>query len=271
MKSDPLLQVEKLEVGFLPSVTPVLRGLSWVVNSREILGVVGESGSGKTLACMAVMGLLRPTEVFVKARVFSLGQRDLLSLSPRAMRQVRGSQMSMVFQDSMTSLNPFFRVGTQISSILKMHRGLSQKDAWSEGIDLLDQVAIPDAKRVMNMFPNEISGGQRQRVMIAIAVACRPQLLIADEPTTALDVTVQLQVLRLLLELRDNLGMAIMLVSHDIGVVSSICDRVMVMSEGSIVECGGAEQVLTSPEHPYTQSLCRSRFYLESRQLGTYT
>jgi oligopeptide transport system ATP-binding protein len=254
----PLLQVRDLRVAY-GAVTAV-DGVSFELGAGEALALVGESGSGKTQTALAVLGLLD-----AGARIagsVQLDGRELLGLPAAALNQVRGARIGLVFQDSLTSLNPYLRLGTQIAETLQRHRGLGRTAALQEARRLLDAVQIPDAVRRLYQYPHECSGGMRQRVALAMALACRPEILIADEPTTALDVTVQEQILLLLAQLRRELGLALLLITHDLGVVEELCERVLVMRGGQIVEAGAVPAVLAQPAHAYTQELLRLRLTL---------
>jgi peptide/nickel transport system ATP-binding protein/oligopeptide transport system ATP-binding protein len=231
-------------------------GVNLVVAAGEMLGIVGESGSGKSLTMKSVIRLLPPA-ARVTGQVLWQGQ-DLASLSEAAMREVRGREIAMIFQEPMTALNPVLTVGLQITESLNAHLGINGSAANRRAVELLDLVGIPDAKRRLGSYPHEFSGGMRQRAMIAIALATGPKLLLADEPTTALDVTIQDQILKLLLRLKDELSMAVILVTHDLGVVAGTCDRVAVMYAGRIMESGSVEAIFTRPSHAYTLGLLRS-------------
>lgn len=237
---------------------PLVRGASFDVAEGEMLGLVGESGSGKSLTCRAVMQLL-PPNIRVTGGEAQMGGRDLLRLGNEQIRHVRGPEIGMIFQNPTTFLDPVIRIGDQIGEALRVHQGMSRRDALREAEDLLQQVGIPDPKhRVMN-YPHEFSGGMRQRAMIAAALACRPKLLIADEPTTALDVTIQAQILRLLLDLRDRFGLSIILITHDLSVVSQTCDRVVVLYGGQVMEIAAKSDVLAQAYHPYSAGLVKSQ------------
>lgn len=223
----------------------------------EVLGLVGESGSGKTVTCRALMRLLPEGQLRIASGSIALNGRDLAHLSEAEMRKVRGVEIGMIFQNPSSHLDPVMRIGDQIAESVRYHEGASQKDAHDRAIELLRQVGIPDPASRVAAFPHEFSGGMRQRAMIAVALACRPKLLIADEPTTALDVTVQAQVLRLLLDLRDRLGLAIILVTHNLGVVAQTCDSLAVMYAGRVMERGQKRDLLRSPAHPYTDALLK--------------
>jgi oligopeptide transport system ATP-binding protein len=260
----PLLEVDNLEISFR---TPegelrAVNGLSLEIGAGEALGVVGESGSGKSQTAMAIMGLLARNAT-VRGRIRFDGQ-DLLGLKPAQMNRIRGAQIGMVFQDPMTSLNPYLSIGTQMAEVLVQHRGMNQVAGLAESARMLEAVRIPDATRRLSQYPHELSGGMRQRVMIAMTLLCRPRLLIADEPTTALDVTVQAQILELLGELRREFGVAVMLITHDLGIVGELCERTLVMYAGQLMESGPTGQLLSRPGHPYTRGLLDSRPALDS-------
>jgi len=223
----------------------------------EVLGLVGESGSGKTVTCRALMRLLPENQLRIAAGSIALKGRDLAPLSEAEMRKVRGVEIGMIFQNPSSHLDPVMRVGDQIAESVRYHEGAGPKEARDRAVDLLRQVGIPDPAQRVSAYPHEFSGGMRQRAMIAVALACRPKLLIADEPTTALDVTVQAQVLRLLLDLRDRLGLAILLVTHNLGVVAQTCDSLAVMYAGRVMERGAKRDLLRAPAHPYTEALLK--------------
>jgi len=248
----PLLQVENLTIGF-PRAEPV-RDLSFEVSAGETLAIVGESGSGKSLTALALMQLL-PRAARVTSGRIVFDDRDLLGLNAREMRQLRGRDIAMIFQEPMTSLNPVMSIGRQIGEVLKVHEKLSGRAARERAIELLKLVRIPAAEKRVDDYPHQLSGGMRQRVMIAMAVACRPKLLIADEPTTALDVTIQAQVLDLLDTLRRELQMAVVLITHDLGVVAQWADKVVVMYAGRKVEQALPGDLFNDPLHPYTRGL----------------
>jgi peptide/nickel transport system ATP-binding protein len=254
--SEPLLEVEGLAVEFRSEGrwAPAVRGLSFSLTAGETLAIVGESGSGKSVSALALMQLLPRANSRVGGRALFEG-RDLLALAPGAMGAVRGDQIAMVFQEPMTSLNPVLTVGDQIAESLRYHRGLRGAAARAEVLRLMEQVRIPAAARRIDDYPHRLSGGMRQRVMIAMALACRPRLLIADEPTTALDVTVQAQILDLVRQLQAELGMAVIFITHDMGVVAEVADRMLVMRHGRKVEEGAATQVFAAPTQPYTRAL----------------
>ncbi len=240
--------------------------VSFEVDGGESVGVVGESGSGKTQAFLSVMGLLARNGRCTGSARF--GGRELLGLPARQLNRVRGVKIAMIFQDPMTSLNPHLKIARQMTEVLTEHRGLGEQAARQRSLELLDRVGIPAARQRIDLYPHEFSGGMRQRVMIATALLCEPELLIADEPTTALDVTVQEQILELLQQLRRELGMAIVLITHDLGVVAGLADRVLVMYAGRIVEQGPVQAIFDDPGHPYTLGLLRSMPRLDAATAG---
>jgi len=239
-------------------VLPVVQGLSLAVEEDETLGIVGESGCGKSLTALAVMGLLEGSAVRIAGGSIQFQGRDLLRLSPQERRRVMGDRMAMIFQEPMTSLNPVYRIGDQIKEAILQHRSMSKKQVHQRVLDLLELVRIPDPVCRIDSFPHQMSGGQRQRVMIAMALACDPKLLIADEPTTALDVTVQKEVLELMCSLQTRTGMSIVLISHDLGVIAETCDTVAVMYRGRIVEQASTSALFSNMSHPYTLGLLGS-------------
>lgn len=235
-----------------------LDGISFDVAKGEILALVGESGCGKSVTMMAILGLLPPRAGHVQAKTIQLGDTDLRAASSRDLRNIRGRRIGMIFQDPMTSLTPVYTVGFQIGEVLRRHMGLTRAAARARALDLLDLVRIPDPRRRLDAYPHELSGGMRQRVMIAMALACKPELLIADEPTTALDVTVQAQIMQLIADLRQEIGMSVVLITHDLGVVAAAADRVAVMYAGRIVEQAPVQALFQRPSHGYTAGLMRS-------------
>jgi peptide/nickel transport system ATP-binding protein len=257
--SDAALRVEELRVAFdtHDGLVQAVDGVSWAVEPGRTLGIVGESGCGKTVAAMTAMGLVRGPRVRISGRVLLDGE-DVLGASPDRLRQLRGDVVAMVFQDPLSALHPLVRVGRQIEEALRAHRDVSRSVARARAIELLELVALPDARRRVDAYPHELSGGMRQRAMIAMALANEPRVLIADEPTTALDVTVQRQILALLRRLRDELGMAMVLITHDLGVVAETADEVAVMYAGRIVEQAPVAELFAAPQHPYTWGLLRS-------------
>ncbi len=259
MSAEPLLTVRDLRTYFLTArgVLRAVDDVSFDLYAGEAFGIVGESGSGKSVTCRSLIGLLPSPPAHTTGSVRYDG-RELIGLPLRKMQTVRGAHISMIFQDPMSSLNPVMRVGDQIAEALEAHTSQGSRERRQTAIELMRKVGIPLAEQRVNAYPHEFSGGMRQRVLIAIALACRPRILLADEPTTALDVTIQDQILTLLLSLRDEFGMTIVLVSHDLGVIAETCTRVAVMYAGQIVELADAATLLTRPRHPYTLGLLRS-------------
>src|SRR6187399_1508183 len=259
--SDPmaLLEVENLQAHFrTPSgINRAVEGVSFHVNEGETLAIVGESGCGKSVTSMSLMRLIPEPPGRIAGSIRFAG-KDLLQMSDREMRAIRGNDISMIFQEPMTSLNPVLTVGRQIGETLRMHQGLDKQAAEARAIEMLTLVGIPEPARRVREYPHQLSGGMRQRVMIAMALACNPKLLIADEPTTALDVTIQAQILELLDHLRKTRQLAVLLITHDLGVVAEVADRVCVMYTGRIVEESGVDQIFEKPKHPYTQGLLAS-------------
>jgi peptide/nickel transport system ATP-binding protein len=236
---------------------PVIEDVSIILKNGETLGIVGESGCGKSITALSIMGLL-PSAVKIKKGEIYLKGTNLLSIDKNSYRKKRGKEMAMIFQEPMTSLNPVYTVGFQISEILREHSKISKKEAKVKVIEMLNLVGIPRAAEIINEYPHQLSGGMRQRIMIAMGLACNPEVLIADEPTTALDVTIQAQILDLLKSLQEKLDMSIMLITHDLGVVSEICDRVVVMYAGQVVEEADVKDIFNHPTHPYTKGLIAS-------------
>src|SRR5580692_5233474 len=253
----PLLSVSNLTTAFATSrgeITAV-EDVSFSLNEGEILGIVGESGSGKSVTALTIMGLLPQPPARVAAGEVRFGSDVLTRLSDTRMQRIRGPGIAMVFQEPMTSLNPVFTIGEQVMETIRAHERLSQRAIYTRALEMLEKVGIPSAARRMVDYPHQLSGGQRQRVMLAIALACRPRLLIADEPTTALDVTIQAQILDLMMDLRDEFGMAIIIITHNMGVVAETADRVLVMYAGRIVEEAPVARLFHRPLHPYTRGL----------------
>ena len=267
-----LLEVENLQVHFrtLDGVTRAVDGVSFHVNEGETLAVVGESGCGKSVTAMSILRLVPEPPGRIAGSIRFQG-RELLTLSDREMRGIRGNDISMVFQEPMTSLNPVLTVGRQIRETLRLHQGLDNKAATARAVEMLALVGIPDPRQCVRQFPHQLSGGMRQRVMIAIALACNPKLLVADEPTTALDVTIQAQVLGLMQELKRRVGAAIVLITHDLGVVAEVAERVMVMYAGHKVEEAPVAELFRAPLHPYTQGLLGAVPKLGSSLTGAQT
>ena len=253
----PVLDVRDLKTVFLTRGGEVhaVNDVSFDLHPGELLGVVGESGSGKSVTMMSLLGLLPSPPADVRGGTVNFDGKDLLQLAPDGLRAVRGGKIGFVFQDPMTSLNPVFTVGMQLAEPLRKHMGMNKKQAAARAKELLELVGIPDAEQRLQDYPHQFSGGMRQRVMIAIALACDPKVLIADEPTTALDVTIQAQILELMKELRDKLGMAVIWITHDLGVIAGIADRVIVMYGGQVVEHAPVKELFQNPGHPYTRAL----------------
>ncbi len=257
----PLLDVRNLTIAFRSGKEghslAAVRDLSFTLAPREVLGLVGESGSGKSLTALALMRLLPPTAHTTGEILFSsaAATRNLLQLPDDHMRDLRGSHIAMIFQEPMTALNPVMRVGDQIAEAVRAHATVTKDMAWNRAVEAMNDVAIPDAARRARDYPHQLSGGMRQRIMIAMAIVNRPQLLIADEPTTALDVTIQAQILELLSELREKFGLAMLFISHDLAVVSQVADRVAVMYVGSLIELGSKPDIFRAAAHPYTRGL----------------
>jgi oligopeptide/dipeptide ABC transporter ATP-binding protein len=253
-----MLQVQQVTTTLGTGGPEILSAVNISLNSGEVLGVVGESGSGKSMLALSIMGLL-PRPIAVSGGEILLQGRNLLQLQAQELRALRGKDMAMIFQEPMTSLNPVMRVGQQIGEVLRWHRSMQGEAARQEGIALLKRVEMPDPLRQIDAYPHELSGGMRQRVMIAIALAGRPKLLIADEPTTALDVTIQAQILELIRNIQRDDGMSVLLITHDLGVIAEMCDRVAVMYAGRVVEQGAVLDIFDRPAHPYTRGLLASR------------
>lgn len=250
-----LLEVSDLKVKFATEdgLVTAVNGLNFKLNQGETLGIVGESGSGKSQTAFSILGLLAKngrTEGSIKFR-----DKELVGMPEHELNKIRANEIAIIFQDPMTSLNPFMKVGDQLSEVLVLHKGMSKAEAWEESIRMLDAVKIPEARKRIGMYPHEFSGGMRQRVMIAMALLCRPKLLIADEPTTALDVTVQAQIMALLNDLKRDFDTTIIMITHDLGVVAGTCDRILVMYAGRTMAYGKTEEIFYNPTHPYTIGL----------------
>jgi oligopeptide/dipeptide ABC transporter ATP-binding protein len=253
----PLLEVEHLRTSFRTphGAARAVDDVSFTVRAGETVGLVGESGCGKSVTALSILGLVRPPGVIDPASRIAFESRELLALAEPDMRQVRGARIAMVFQEPMTSLNPVLRVGDQVAEVARIHDGASARDAWSRAVAMLEQVGLPDPSASARRYPHELSGGMRQRVMLAAALLMRPALLIADEATTALDVTVQAQILELIAKLQREMGMAVLLITHDLGVIAQHAQRVLVMYAGQIVEEAPVRALFAAPKHPYTQGL----------------
>ncbi|KZY36930.1 peptide ABC transporter ATP-binding protein [Roseovarius sp. HI0049] len=268
-----LLSVENLQTHFFneDGVTRAVDGVTFDVEEGETLGIVGESGCGKSVTSLSIMGLLPERLGRVVGGDIRFEGTSLLSKSDKEMREIRGDKIAMIFQEPMTSLNPVHKVGHQIAETLILHEGLSRRDARRRALEVMNFVRIPDAERRFNEYPHQFSGGMRQRAMIAIALACRPRLLIADEPTTALDVTIQAQILRLMSDLKAETGTSVIMITHDLGVVAETCDRVAVMYAGRIVEQAPVETLFDQPRHPYTRGLMTAKPRLGAQSAGRLT
>ena len=255
-----ILQVNDLHVSFdtYAGEVQAVRGISFELNEGEVLAIVGESGCGKSVTAQTIMKLNPMPPARIKKGEIKLGEHDIVNASEKEMMKIRGKDVSMIFQDPMTCLNPTMHVGSQLTEAIRNHRKISRQEAHKEAIHLLETVKIPNPKQRAKQYPHEFSGGMRQRVMIAMALSCTPKLLIADEPTTALDVTIQAQIMDLLRDIKEKTNTAIILITHDLGVVASMADRVAVMYAGKIVETGSAEDIFYRPSHPYTKALLQS-------------
>ncbi|MHB1303699.1 MAG: ABC transporter ATP-binding protein [Acidiphilium sp.] len=262
--SETILEVENLVISFRTreGVVRAVNGVSFAVEAREILGIVGESGSGKSLTILAVLGLVNDPNAIVEGSIRFRGE-ELVGMPPARLRRLRGGAIAMIFQDPMTALTPVFTIGDQIAEQIRQHTDLSRRAARARAVELLEAVGLPDPARAVARYPMELSGGQRQRAVIAMALSCNPALLLADEPTTALDVTVQAQILDLIRKLRDDFASAVILITHNLGVVAETADRVAVMYSGSIIETATASSLFADPRHPYTWGLLGSMPRLE--------
>lgn len=273
MANQTVLKIENLKTHFFTSegVAQAVDGISFELNKGETLGIVGESGCGKSMTSLSILGLVpKPPGKIVDGKIELYG-KDLVTMSERELRSIRGKKISMIFQEPMTSLNPVLTVGEQIAETLRLHENLSKKAAWDKAVEMLKIVGIPSPEKRVKQEPYQLSGGMRQRVMIAMAIACNPDVLIADEPTTALDVTIQAQILEILKELQQRLGMSIIFITHDLGVVAEICTKVAVMYAGQIIEEGATKSLFKEPLHPYTRGLIASlpKLFEEQDELQT--
>ena len=266
--SEKLLEIKDEKLSFFTPAGEVkaLNGVSFSMNEGEVLGIVGESGSGKSVTAYSIMGLTAYPGKLIGGKIYFNGHQ-IEKMSEKEMRKIRGNEVSIIFQDPMTSLNPVYTIGNQITEVIRLHTGKSKKEAYDRAKELLELVGINEPTKRLKQYPHELSGGMRQRVMIAIALACEPKLLIADEPTTALDVTIQAQILELMQELRQKLGMSIIMITHDLGVVASMCERIAVMYAGHIVEYGTADEIFYEPKHEYTKGLINSIPKLSAQEI----
>ena len=266
--SEKLLEKKDEKLSFFTPAGEVkaLNGVSFSMNEGEVLGIVGESGSGKSVTACSIMGLTAYPGKLIGGTIYFNGHQ-IEKMSEKEMRKIRGNEVSIIFQDPMTSLNPVYTIGNQITEVIRLHTGKSKKEAYDRAKELLELVGINEPTKRLKQYPHELSGGMRQRVMIAIALACEPKLLIADEPTTALDVTIQAQILELMQELRQKLGMSIIMITHDLGVVASMCERIAVMYAGHIVEYGTADEIFYEPKHEYTKGLINSIPKLSAQEI----
>lgn len=266
--SEKLLEIKDEKLSFFTPAGEVkaLNGVSFSMNEGEVLGIVGESGSGKSVTAYSIMGLTAYPGKLIGGTIYFNGHQ-IEKMSEKEMRKIRGNEVSIIFQDPMTSLNPVYTIGNQITEVIRLHTGKSKKEAYDRAKELLELVGINEPTKRLKQYPHELSGGMRQRVMIAIALACEPKLLIADEPTTALDVTIQAQILELMQELRQKLGMSIIMITHDLGVVASMCERIAVMYAGHIVEYGTADEIFYEPKHEYTKGLINSIPKLSTQEI----
>lgn len=266
--SEKLLEIKDEKLSFFTPAGEVkaLNGVSFSMNEGEVLGIVGESGSGKSVTAYSIMGLTAYPGKLIGGTIYFNGHQ-IEKMSEKEIRKIRGNEVSIIFQDPMTSLNPVYTIGNQITEVIRLHTGKSKKEAYDRAKELLELVGINEPTKRLKQYPHELSGGMRQRVMIAIALACEPKLLIADEPTTALDVTIQAQILELMQELRQKLGMSIIMITHDLGVVASMCERIAVMYAGHIVEYGTADEIFYEPKHEYTKGLINSIPKLSAQEI----
>lgn len=255
-----LLEVNNLQTSFFTDAGEVraVNGISFFLDKGKVLGIVGESGSGKSVTAYSIMQILANTGKIKEGSSIRFNGEELVGAPESKMKEIRGGKISIIFQDPMTSLNPTYSIGTQLTEAILLHTSRSKKEAWDRGVEMLKLVNVNEPEKRMKQYPYELSGGMRQRVMIAMALACEPDILIADEPTTALDVTIQAQILELMKDLQQKLGMAIILITHDLGVVAQMCDEVIVMYAGSICEQGTADEIFYNPKHEYTKGLMRS-------------
>lgn len=273
MEKDKILSVQDLRIAFntFEGEVNAVRGVNFDLYRGETLAIVGESGSGKSVSTKAINRILPKRNTIIKAGKIEFEGKNLLDVSENEMQNIRGRDIAMIFQDPMTSLNPILKVGRQIAETMEKHQGSSKEEAWDKAVELMRMVGIHDADTRSKQFPHQFSGGMRQRVMIAMALACNPSILIADEPTTALDVTIQAQILDLMNELKNKLGTSILFITHDLGVVANMADRVAVMYAGKIVEIGLVDEIFFNPQHPYTWGLLASMPTLENEEIDLYS
>ncbi len=273
MKQDTVLEVKNLQTYFYSSegVAKAVDGVSFTLQKGETLGIVGESGCGKSMTSLSLLRLVpSPLGKIINGEIL-LNNTDILKLSDEELRKIRGNKISMIFQEPMTSLNPVLSVGEQIAESIRLHQGLSRKEAWQKAVDMIRLVGIPAPEKRAKQEPYQLSGGMRQRIMIAMALACTPDVLIADEPTTALDVTIQAQIIDIIQNLQKQLGMSILFITHDLGVVAEVCDKIAVMYAGQVVEEGTTDSLFEKPLHPYTNGLIQSlpKLYEDQEELST--
>ncbi|QTB26128.1 ABC transporter ATP-binding protein [Lysinibacillus sphaericus] len=273
MKQDTVLEVKNLQTYFYSSegVAKAVDGVSFTLQKGETLGIVGESGCGKSMTSLSLLRLVpSPPGKIINGEIL-LNNTDILKLSDEELRKIRGNKISMIFQEPMTSLNPVLSVGEQIAESIRLHQGLSRKEAWQKAVDMIRLVGIPAPEKRAKQEPYQLSGGMRQRIMIAMALACTPDVLIADEPTTALDVTIQAQIIDIIQNLQKQLGMSILFITHDLGVVAEVCDKIAVMYAGQVVEEGTTDSLFEKPLHPYTHGLIQSlpKLYEDQEELST--
>ncbi len=265
---DYLLQVEDLKTTFYTdnSVIRAVDGVSFNVKPGEVVGLVGESGCGKSVVSLSIMRLIKYPPGKIEGGRVLYNNRDLLTLDEKSMRKIRGNDIAMIFQEPMTSFNPVYKIGDQVSEAIRLHQGLEREDAWKEAAKMLELVGIPRPGEIINDYPHQLSGGMRQRAMIAMALSCNPQLLIADEPTTALDVTIQAQILELMKEIKERINTAIIFITHDLGVIAEMAQHVVVMYSGKVVEDTDVLSLFNEPQHPYSAGLIRSKPKLEEEK-----
>ena len=260
MSQTPVLEVKKLRTSFFTSdgEVPAVDEISFSIGKGEVVGIVGESGCGKSVTSLSIMKLIPQPPGKIVGGEIRLNGENLVDASEKRMRELRGNDVAMIFQEPMTSLNPLFTIGSQLTEAIRLHRKGTKKEAFTQGVEMLKLVGLPRAEAIMKEYPHQLSGGMRQRVMIAMALSCHPRLLIADEPTTALDVTIQAQILALMKDLNDKLDTSIIMITHDLGVVAEVCQKVIVMYAGKVVEEGDVEVIFQNPKHPYTSGLLKS-------------